>query len=191
MRNKTNVKDYSDTVLDLPVSGGSAIIKPIPTLLQAVQEVLEPMTIATTDQPKVTALCTIKCATAQDLVAASSLQNSGVDANYNEGRLACGTGTSARLAPQDRGFSAAPRRSQSAAARAPCLSIGSVGHRAGQCRPCAYFHSEQGCHNSVRCKYCHLCPPGAWARRLIAQWRCDSDQKRILGATRPCIRLGV
>jgi len=43
-------------------------------------------------------------------------------------------------------------------------SIGSVQHRSGRCKPCAFFHTK-GCQNDKACLFCHLCPPGEKARR--------------------------
>mmetsp|Transcript_11852 Transcript_11852/g.32182 ORF Transcript_11852/g.32182 Transcript_11852/m.32182 type:complete len:228 (+) Transcript_11852:70-753(+) len=39
-------------------------------------------------------------------------------------------------------------------------SIGSQGHAAGTCRPCIFFHTK-GCENAKKCRFCHLCGPGA------------------------------
>eukprot|EP00928_Gymnodinium_smaydae_P013840 TRINITY_DN15022_c0_g1_i1.p1 TRINITY_DN15022_c0_g1~~TRINITY_DN15022_c0_g1_i1.p1 ORF type:complete len:363 (+),score=61.21 TRINITY_DN15022_c0_g1_i1:79-1167(+) len=36
---------------------------------------------------------------------------------------------------------------------------GSMNHRNGTCRPCAFMHTK-GCNNGVDCTFCHLCPPG-------------------------------
>lgn len=48
---------------------------------------------------------------------------------------------------------------QAAAVQAPPLpSIGSVGHMAGQCKPCAFFHIK-GCSSGADCKFCHACGP--------------------------------
>lgn len=38
-------------------------------------------------------------------------------------------------------------------------SIGSMGHAAGTCKPCAFLHSK-GCRMGPACEYCHLCGPG-------------------------------
>mmetsp|Transcript_89713 Transcript_89713/g.168942 ORF Transcript_89713/g.168942 Transcript_89713/m.168942 type:complete len:326 (-) Transcript_89713:165-1142(-) len=44
-------------------------------------------------------------------------------------------------------------------------TIGSAGHRTGDCKPCAFFHSK-GCGNGTQCNFCHLCAPGEKKRRL-------------------------
>lgn len=44
-------------------------------------------------------------------------------------------------------------------------SVGSAGHAAGTCKPCAYFAHSRGCANGVQCPFCHLCPPGELKRR--------------------------
>jgi len=41
---------------------------------------------------------------------------------------------------------------------------GSLGHRVGTCKPCAFAWKETGCANGVECPFCHLCGPGE--RRL-------------------------
>jgi hypothetical protein len=38
----------------------------------------------------------------------------------------------------------------------PHYSIGSVGHEAGTCRPCAFLYTK-GCENGAACEFCHLC----------------------------------
>jgi len=43
-------------------------------------------------------------------------------------------------------------------------SIGSVGHRLGVCKPCAFVFKE-GCRSGAECKFCHLCDPGEKKRR--------------------------
>eukprot|EP00928_Gymnodinium_smaydae_P017915 TRINITY_DN16835_c0_g4_i1.p1 TRINITY_DN16835_c0_g4~~TRINITY_DN16835_c0_g4_i1.p1 ORF type:complete len:525 (+),score=89.02 TRINITY_DN16835_c0_g4_i1:37-1575(+) len=47
---------------------------------------------------------------------------------------------------------------------AECPTRGSAGHRAGLCKPCAFFH-KQGCGNGVNCDFCHLCDSGEKKRR--------------------------
>jgi len=44
-------------------------------------------------------------------------------------------------------------------------SVGSAGHSAGQCRPCAWFWKPQSCQWGSECKHCHLCPMGELRRR--------------------------
>lgn len=42
-------------------------------------------------------------------------------------------------------------------------SLGSVAHRLGGCRPCAFYH-KRGCENAESCPFCHLCPP--WEKKI-------------------------
>merc|ERR1712151_94240 len=43
-------------------------------------------------------------------------------------------------------------------------SVGSGGHAAGRCKPCAFIYNK-GCGNGIECEFCHLCPPGEKKRR--------------------------
>merc|ERR1711972_773128 len=43
-------------------------------------------------------------------------------------------------------------------------TLGSVGHYARTCKPCAFYHTK-GCSNGVECSFCHLCPAGEKKRR--------------------------
>jgi len=43
-------------------------------------------------------------------------------------------------------------------------SVGSMGHRLGNCKPCAFLFTK-GCQSGVQCVYCHLCLPGEKKRR--------------------------
>jgi len=43
-------------------------------------------------------------------------------------------------------------------------TMGSLGHRLGNCKPCAFMHTK-GCSNGVNCPFCHLCSPGERKRR--------------------------
>jgi len=43
-------------------------------------------------------------------------------------------------------------------------TVGSVGHRWGACRPCA-FRYKGGCENGAQCSFCHLCDAGEKKRR--------------------------
>eukprot|EP00929_Paragymnodinium_shiwhaense_P111102 TRINITY_DN7865_c0_g1_i1.p1 TRINITY_DN7865_c0_g1~~TRINITY_DN7865_c0_g1_i1.p1 ORF type:complete len:266 (+),score=47.21 TRINITY_DN7865_c0_g1_i1:168-965(+) len=47
----------------------------------------------------------------------------------------------------------------------PALSAGSMQHRLGNCKPCAWFYKPQGCQNGAECRHCHLCPKGEIRRR--------------------------
>merc|ERR1719253_538058 len=44
-------------------------------------------------------------------------------------------------------------------------SVGSLLHKAGLCKPCAWFHHVKGCQRGVRCEFCHCCPPGEIKKR--------------------------
>jgi len=43
-------------------------------------------------------------------------------------------------------------------------TVGSQGHRFGNCKPCAFLYTK-GCGNGVLCSFCHLCDPGEKKRR--------------------------
>merc|ERR1712050_370348 len=45
------------------------------------------------------------------------------------------------------------------------LSIGSMLHHKGECRPCAFYHTR-GCENKEACEFCHVCGPGEQKKRL-------------------------
>lgn len=45
------------------------------------------------------------------------------------------------------------------------LSLGSIGHDGGLCRPCGFFHHKGGCSAGVDCTFCHLCPAGTIERQ--------------------------
>jgi hypothetical protein len=47
----------------------------------------------------------------------------------------------------------------------PQVSIGSVAHESGNCRPCAWFWKAKGCENGSQCRHCHLCPENEIKRR--------------------------
>mmetsp|Transcript_3761 Transcript_3761/g.6196 ORF Transcript_3761/g.6196 Transcript_3761/m.6196 type:complete len:517 (+) Transcript_3761:70-1620(+) len=46
----------------------------------------------------------------------------------------------------------------------PLPSLGSAGHEAGRCKPCAFQHTK-GCGNGLDCPFCHLCEPGEKKKR--------------------------
>lgn len=39
------------------------------------------------------------------------------------------------------------------------LSVGSMYHHMGCCRPCDFVHRSGGCRSGAACKFCHLCGP--------------------------------
>lgn len=43
-------------------------------------------------------------------------------------------------------------------------SAGSAAHQAGNCKPCAFFHTK-GCENGCECEFCHLCEAGEKKKR--------------------------
>eukprot|EP00929_Paragymnodinium_shiwhaense_P088834 TRINITY_DN4913_c0_g1_i3.p1 TRINITY_DN4913_c0_g1~~TRINITY_DN4913_c0_g1_i3.p1 ORF type:complete len:245 (-),score=55.07 TRINITY_DN4913_c0_g1_i3:485-1219(-) len=45
------------------------------------------------------------------------------------------------------------------------LSVGSMEHDLGNCKPCAWFHKRAGCQNGVECRHCHICVKGEIRRR--------------------------
>ncbi|CAJ1432130.1 unnamed protein product [Effrenium voratum] len=47
-------------------------------------------------------------------------------------------------------------------------SIGSRGHGAGDCKPCAFMHAK-GCKNGALCAFCHLCDRTEKKRRQKAK----------------------
>jgi hypothetical protein len=47
----------------------------------------------------------------------------------------------------------------------PCCSVGSLLHRAGLCKPCAWYHHPKGCQRAAQCEFCHMCPAGEIKRR--------------------------
>jgi len=59
-------------------------------------------------------------------------------------------------------------------------SIGSSGHLAGLCKPCAFLHTK-GCENGPACAFCHLCGPGEKKRRQKEKL----EQRRAVHRGRP------
>jgi hypothetical protein len=57
------------------------------------------------------------------------------------------------------------------------LSIGSMLHHKGECRPCAFYHTR-GCENKEACEFCHVCGPGEQKKRL-KQHRFAKRQAKI------------
>lgn len=45
------------------------------------------------------------------------------------------------------------------------FSVGSEKHMFGACKPCAFFHTLEGCNNGTECEFCHRCPPREKQRR--------------------------
>jgi len=59
---------------------------------------------------------------------------------------------------------APPQPQQSWSQSSGGYSQGSIAHRLGKCKPCAFMYKE-GCRSGMDCPYCHLCPPGEKQRR--------------------------
>jgi len=60
-------------------------------------------------------------------------------------------------------------------------SIGSAGHGAGTCKPCAFFHRE-GCQSGLTCQFCHLCGPDEKRLRRKAKLEARRAEKlRVTG----------
>jgi hypothetical protein len=60
----------------------------------------------------------------------------------------------------------------------PLVSIGSVGHKTGNCRPCAWFWKAHGCENGLQCLHCHLCPSNEIKRRRYKKVAEKKKQKQ-------------
>eukprot|EP00929_Paragymnodinium_shiwhaense_P116407 TRINITY_DN8591_c0_g1_i1.p1 TRINITY_DN8591_c0_g1~~TRINITY_DN8591_c0_g1_i1.p1 ORF type:complete len:220 (-),score=26.49 TRINITY_DN8591_c0_g1_i1:383-1042(-) len=70
----------------------------------------------------------------------------------------------------------------------PHLSLGSVFHALGECRPCAWMWKESGCSNGQSCRHCHLCPEGEARRRKKAKrvyQKVKAAEHRRLGGHQP------
>merc|ERR1740139_2157251 len=44
-------------------------------------------------------------------------------------------------------------------------SLGSVNHKFGRCKPCAFVHRPIGCADGATCSFCHTCEPGEKKKR--------------------------
>jgi hypothetical protein len=61
-------------------------------------------------------------------------------------------------------------------------SVGSRGHYAGSCKPCAFFLKEGAiCANGAECFFCHLCEPGEKKKR-------KQEMKKARGAYRQAMQ---
>lgn len=47
----------------------------------------------------------------------------------------------------------------------PTYSMGSEGHGARECHPCAFYWKDKGCSSGADCNFCHLCNQGEKKRR--------------------------
>lgn len=57
-------------------------------------------------------------------------------------------------------------------------TVGSAWHRAGNCKPCAFFHTR-GCGNGTQCQFCHLCAPGEKKRRQKDKGAVHREMRRM------------
>jgi len=66
-------------------------------------------------------------------------------------------------------------------------SVGSLLHKAGLCKPCAWVHHAKGCQRGSTCEFCHTCPPGEIKKRkkektvLIRKRRTQQTNEPALG----------
>lgn len=61
-------------------------------------------------------------------------------------------------------------------------SIGSELHRAGLCKPCAWFWKPESCKNGTDCRHCHSCLPGEAKYRKTLKLKTAKTDPRGLGA---------
>uniref|UniRef100_A0A7S0A2R6 C3H1-type domain-containing protein n=1 Tax=Pyrodinium bahamense TaxID=73915 RepID=A0A7S0A2R6_9DINO len=57
-------------------------------------------------------------------------------------------------------------------------SVGSAGHYAGRCKPCAFVNSK-GCSIGKDCQFCHICEPGEKKRRQKEKRAFFSTMRRL------------
>ena len=60
-----------------------------------------------------------------------------------------------------------------------CPTIGSRGHLTGCCKPCRFFHKEEGCRWGWQCKFCHRCGPHEKALRKRSERWISKLQNRV------------
>jgi len=60
-------------------------------------------------------------------------------------------------------------------------SLGSLNHRRGKCKPCAFFHKD-GCSTGAECVFCHLCGPDVGKQRKQERRRRIIQKKKRLAA---------
>lgn len=56
-------------------------------------------------------------------------------------------------------------------------TLGSAGHYAGACKPCAFLYTK-GCENGAQCSFCHLCPPDEKRRRQKEKQAAFKEMRR-------------
>eukprot|EP00933_Yihiella_yeosuensis_P017168 TRINITY_DN1441_c0_g1_i3.p1 TRINITY_DN1441_c0_g1~~TRINITY_DN1441_c0_g1_i3.p1 ORF type:complete len:503 (-),score=117.10 TRINITY_DN1441_c0_g1_i3:472-1902(-) len=59
------------------------------------------------------------------------------------------------------------------------LTVGSLDHYWGTCKPCSFFWRPQGCHNGADCRHCHLCPRTAVKQRKRRQEKVKREMHTI------------
>lgn len=60
-------------------------------------------------------------------------------------------------------------------------SVGSLGHNAGMCKPCAFLYNK-GCASGVDCQFCHLCGPGEKKRRAKERKACGITVSKVFAS---------
>lgn len=68
-------------------------------------------------------------------------------------------------------------------------SIGALLHDAGKCRPCAFFHREQGCLNGKECNHCHACPSQELKMRKMEKIAARKTKQGVEAATPKMLNL--
>lgn len=62
-------------------------------------------------------------------------------------------------------------------------SVGSASHAQGNCKPCAFLHTNKGCDNGTNCPFCHLCELGEKKKRRKERMRRAAEvRERETGA---------
>merc|ERR1719174_1109162 len=68
-------------------------------------------------------------------------------------------------------------------------SIGALLHDTGKCRPCAFFHREQGCLNGKECNHCHACPSQELKMRKMEKIAARKTKQGVKAATPKMLNL--
>jgi len=59
----------------------------------------------------------------------------------------------------------------------PLPSVGSSGHHAGTCEPCAFLYKKTGCGKGTFCDFCHVCGPNVRQQRRRDKRQAQKAQK--------------
>jgi len=59
----------------------------------------------------------------------------------------------------------------------PQVSVGSVNHDSGSCRPCVWFWRPSSCNKGSSCEYCHLCDRNAVERAIKSRPRKNRQRR--------------